>query len=83
MNSWSALLYASLACIILIDILPTLLWYSQTLVIRPPVIRIALLSGHDLTVYIVNFSFISIENLAQNKNKVVQFLFNFLFFSPF
>ena len=33
--------------------------YSWTSVIRPPVIRISLLSGCDLAMYTVYFSFIS------------------------
>ena len=54
--------------------------YSWTSVIRPSVIRISLLSGHDLAVYcllsIFNYS------LAQDKNKVVNICF-ILWSNPF
>ena len=53
--------------------------YSWTSVIRPSVIRISLLSGHDLAVYCL-LSILSIFNysLAQDKNKVVKYMFYFI-----
>ena len=57
--------------------------YSWTSVIRPSVIRISLLSGHDLAVYCL-LSILSIFNysLAQDKNKVVNICF-ILLSNPF
>ena len=39
---------------------------------------ISIISGRDLAVYAVCFSFISTENPAPNKNKGVEFLFYFI-----
>ena len=54
--------------------------YPDISIIRPSVIRISPLSGHDLVVYcllsIFNYS------LAQDKNKVVKYLFYFIVY-PF
>ena len=59
--------------------------YSWTSVIRPSVIRISLLSGHDLAVYCL-LSILSISNyrlysLAQDKNKVVKYCICFILLS--
>ena len=59
--------------------------YSWTSVIRPSVIRISLLYGHDLAVYCL-LSILSISNyrlysLAQDKNKVVQYCICFILLS--
>ena len=62
-----------------ISIYPNLQYSWTSVYIRPSVIRISPLSGHDLAVYCL-LSILSIFNysLAQDKNKVVKYLFYFI-----
>ena len=82
--SWSVIYKHVKLCRLVINASSENKWeYSWTSVIRPSVIRISLLSGHDLAVYCL-LSILSIFNysLAQDKNKVVNICF-ILLSNPF
>ena len=58
-----------------------ILYYSPISVNRPPLIWISLLTGHDLTVYVVYLSFISPYNLPKSITAVVKCMFYFIIFN--